>query len=406
MSDEVHTRKYPVTQPGRLHYLDALRATIMCIGIFVHASLWADIKDGVPTWITVFSHLFRMKLFIFLGGYFIALQIPKRGISYVVKDRARRLGVPSLLFLAIFNPMTIYIWSLERYNYPQFFYYFINMPTSELDTHGAGWHLHIWFLIVLLGHCLTLPFIDRLLRNQYIEHAVGKLSNAPELLLVAGLAYATSFLFLCGRVVHFLTFQQLLHGGPLNYLVQAYFTYMPFFILGILAFRNEHVFRSMHRISLPQTCIALVIWITCRVYYTSIDALGGTFAAESTKHFSQELLGFYIGCILLRAFSKYASHPSATARFISDASYTVYLFHMIIIVIVQWATLQFTQNPIVVYTISLPVTFILCLAIHKYVVDKTALAGFLLNGRPLTASNSHATAADAHNLSQTLGIPK
>ncbi|WP_296222919.1 acyltransferase family protein, partial [uncultured Sphingomonas sp.] len=85
-----------------------------------------------------------MKLFIIISGYFLALQAARIGAKAVTKDRIRRLGVPILVFLLIFNPITIYIWNSREDNYPEMYFYIFNMPDPHLDTHGAGWHLHIW----------------------------------------------------------------------------------------------------------------------------------------------------------------------------------------------------------------------------------------------------------------------
>lgn len=144
-----------ITSNERLHYLDALRAFVMSIGVVLHASLIA----GVHNWGATGGHgvfpSFQNEAVHHNQWIFPCASSRKdRRAKAVTKDRIRRLGVPILAFLLIFNPITIYIWNSREDNYPEMYFYIFNMPDPHLDTHGAGWHLHIWFLVVLFIYCI------------------------------------------------------------------------------------------------------------------------------------------------------------------------------------------------------------------------------------------------------------
>lgn len=62
----------------------------------------------------------------------------------------------------------------------------------------------------------------------------------------------------------------------------------------------------------------------------------GVIGAVSLEHFSHGLMGCSICVTLLWAFRKYGDKHSPAVRFLSDASYTVYLFHVTVIAVVGY----------------------------------------------------------------------
>lgn len=372
-----------ITSNERLHYLDALRAFVMSIGVVLHASLIAGVHHWAPQAVTAFSHLFRMKLFIIIGGYFFALQAARIGAKAVTKDRIRRLGVPILVFLLIFNPITIYIWNSREDNYPEMYFYIFNMPDPYLDTHGAGWHLHIWFLIVLFIYCILLAGFTILVEKQPFSGFISILEKLPDWLILAVLAATTSALFVAGRILHFILFQESTEDGPLNYILQATLTYAPFFVLGIVLYKSNTIFRSVHRVSILQTIVSFgllaVIWSSDERITSTI----GFAASEAVRHFSQELAGFYICCLFLFLFSKYVKKHNRLVRYLSDSSYTVYLFHIFVLVSVDWILFSFVGDSFIVYVSSIPIAYLICIALHRYVVTSSPVLAYLFNGKPL-----------------------
>ena len=105
----------------RLHALDGLRAFALFLGIYFHASL--SFMPGVEQWVVTdtstsgaiwivsgFSHLFRMSLFFFIAGYFARLVYHRKGFVYFVRDRAKRIALPLVMFLPVMWPLLGLIW--------------------------------------------------------------------------------------------------------------------------------------------------------------------------------------------------------------------------------------------------------------------------------------------------------
>lgn len=93
----------------RRHDLDALRAIAMLLGIGLHGSLayvtfrfWPVYDGQHHAFFDTFNaavHGFRMPLFFMISGFFTAMLWRKRGLSSLIKHRAKRILLPLLIFL-------------------------------------------------------------------------------------------------------------------------------------------------------------------------------------------------------------------------------------------------------------------------------------------------------------------
>src|SRR5687768_870053 len=97
------------TASERLHALDFVRASALLLGIVFHAALpfmadyelWLvlDQERSRPiTWLAFSLHMFRMTTFFLLAGYFGRLLLVRRGPGGFVKDRAKRILTPLVIF--------------------------------------------------------------------------------------------------------------------------------------------------------------------------------------------------------------------------------------------------------------------------------------------------------------------
>ena len=369
----------------RIYYLDSLRAFIMSMGVILHAGMFDRFwfSDGV----SYASGLFRMKLFVFIAGFFAVMLYDRRGFKALSKERMLRFGLPCALFILLVNPVANFY----------MFQYFVN-PISLSDyfstdfrwpagtTDRINWHLHLWFLIVALVYCMALPIFLSLATSRPVLSAVNWLDPArgrPSLRLFM-LAIAMTLLFAGTRTLHFLLFYPYLKDGPLNFLVQAILWYTPYFMLGILAFRHRPMFYLLHRPVWWHVLAGGIVLGCTVVAYPLVRQMTGRAPAELVQHLGEGFAGFWLCCLLLSLFSRRFNGDSRIVRFISDASYTVYLFHFSLIAIGGYYISRLNVGPLATYVATIVLVYVGCLLIHLYVVESGPLPRLVFNGkRPL-----------------------
>lgn len=103
----------PSGDRGRRHDLDALRAIAMLLGIALHAALaylpapWPidDPAKSIGLGVAVEAiHGFRMPLFFLLSGFFTAMLWRRRGLGALIAHRAKRILLPLVLGAVILVP--------------------------------------------------------------------------------------------------------------------------------------------------------------------------------------------------------------------------------------------------------------------------------------------------------------
>ena len=168
-------------QIQRRHDLDALRSAAMLLGIVLHAALsftegfWPveDVslksfgEDQNPYILVVLAiHGFRMPLFFLLSGFFTTLLWQRRGLRALLSHRAKRIALP--LGLGVITIVPLMNWLIDRALASRFgadYETTLSLASTEgLDSWLTSFH-HLWFLWFLLwmvaGFALVALVIDR-----------------------------------------------------------------------------------------------------------------------------------------------------------------------------------------------------------------------------------------------------
>ena len=119
---------------ARYHGLDFLRASMMLMGVLLHAGVMymplpygesvegvlSDPRDpyrdigaytGVAQRTVLVVHLFRMPAFMLLAGFFASLLVQRRGGREFLKNRAGRIVAPLALFWLLLWPLDRLAWT-------------------------------------------------------------------------------------------------------------------------------------------------------------------------------------------------------------------------------------------------------------------------------------------------------
>ncbi len=183
------------------------------------------------------------------------------------------------------------------------------------------------------------------------------------------------------RTLHFLTFYRVLHDGSLNFLVQAICGYAPYFLLGIMAFRHRSLFALLHHVSWWQMALAAVVLIAATLAYDPLLRAAGKAPAELMRHVGEGFAGFWIVSGMLTLFSRFCNIDSRIIRFLSEASYTVYLFHFVLIAVIGYYISRIGLGPLGTYLSTIVMVYGICLLLHRYVVESGPLPRLIFNGK-------------------------
>lgn len=156
--------------PSRLAWIDNLRTLMIVLVVNMHACVtyshvgsWyrnESPEPAMPIKIAFMfwqGHLqaFFMGFLFFLSGIFAHRSLARRGPKAFLRERARRLGLPSLLFMLLLQPFMLYV--LLGYphvaNRPSLAVLYGRYIASGKILSGSG---PMWFALALLFFCAVL----------------------------------------------------------------------------------------------------------------------------------------------------------------------------------------------------------------------------------------------------------
>ena len=363
----------------RYYDLDALRAVAMMLGILLHASLFVlpepvflwPLHDAGAAGNRVYRHLidlihgFRMPVFFLLSGFFSALLWQRRGLRALWKQRLQRVGFPFVAACLIVLPASVGMLSLaagrqEPYDFPIW-----ALPLIWVETLGHLWFL--WYLMLLLG-CMTVAV--RL--GVRFEHRYAWWLAVP---LSAGVT-----LFMNEPVWGADTAVTLLPELPL---LGYYFC---FFVLGLVFYQRKTAVRAWWTVALiPAIPVYLFGISLLEQYQGEMPVAEIATQALFRDPLTLQAAFFEVGFAWLMVFGTMglfrwvASRESQVSRYLSDASYWMYLSHLPLVVLMQWLVVDWPLHYHLKFLLVCCSVTVLVLASYQWCVRYTFI-GRALNG--------------------------
>jgi ABC-type multidrug transport system ATPase subunit len=398
------------TTPDRLHALDAVRAGALLLGIVLHATMSfffvvpaRDVSQSTTLAVTFFViHTFRMTLFFVIAGFFGRLLLQRRGVRAFVKDRARRVLVPLTAGWVILAPLTIaaVAWGLTR-TFPG------GDPGGAAAPRGVPL-VHLWFLYDLaifyslaLGLRAGVALLDRAGSvgagvDRWLDRA---LASRPAPMVLA----APTVVVLYQKADWAAWFGIPTPDTGLAPQLPAMVAYGTAFGLGWLLHRRVDRLETLARqwpvnlglaAALSSVCLALA---GLRPDLSAIATNGGIEGGAPMRWayaaaYALSVWTWTFG--LLGAAVRFLSGENAVRRYLSDASYWLYLVHPPIVFGLQVALMEVPLHWSVKFPAILAATMALLLSSYHYLVRPTAL-GELLNGRRYPRRPSQDAGRDA-----------
>ena len=392
----------------RLHALDALRAFALFLGIYFHASLsffpglddWvvADTSSSLFVLITAgFSHLFRMALFFFIAGYFARLLLHRRGLAYFIRDRAKRIAVPLVMFLPIMLVVLgiIWQWGAQVMSVP------VPVPPPlSIQTFPLT---HLWFLyyllwmyvIAIVGRHVFLHIIDRTghIRSFAERFFVALMQRrvAPVLLSIP-LALAALAVREWNPATGI--------PSPDKSLVPQLVPLVGFgtaFVAGWVCQRTAQTLALITAQTKSSLAISLVFFVLTWVCGPAVAKFGASTWWPLMQFAAAMCVGltlWYFNLFLVGFALKHLSQPSAARRYAADSSYWLYIAHLPVVTGLQVVAAQMHWHWSIELTLIVVMSTALLLLSYQLLVRSTWL-GAILNGKRLPEQKAAAPLAHA-----------
>ncbi|MCW1914799.1 acyltransferase family protein [Luteolibacter sp. GHJ8] len=361
----------------RFFHLDALRACLMFWGILVHTSTVEHSKffRGCAE----VSGLVRMEAFFIISGFLAYMLLQKYGGAATVKKRLVAIGVPFIAALVLLNPVTNYL-VFVYHNHPL---PFADYLAGKGTAGGAGpmnWHLHLWFLVALFVYSLLAPLLGRMVdavmagngsRNTRRTHFFSGEFKFLAICLVVTAACL-------GSRVCFEAVKPLLPEDA-RYVIRSIGNFLPFYTLGMVLFASTNlraIFSKAHWIQIALSCGLLFL------AHQQAGANPGRLEEVSILA-SQTYLALTLSSLLFWIAGKLVKRESTAVRFLSDAAYSVYLFHFLAIYLFAFLFRPLHSQVDLMLVLVAASTFGALILLHAFVIRRVPVLAFLFNGKPL-----------------------
>ncbi|WP_395342532.1 acyltransferase family protein [Ningiella sp. W23] len=390
----------------RLHYLDAVRAFALLLGIVFHASIsflpvfigWAVMDISTSDIVGVFmlmSHSFRMPLFFLISGFFSHLVFHRIGATRYIQSRLIRLAVPFVVGWFFLKPLLISAWIMGhdsmRGDVSLSHALFGSLASFTAMPEGLFTGTHLWFLYYLLMISGIVVLVSLMLgqSSTFSKRIKRAMDRAVQLTVQS----RCIVLFLAIPTAVCLWFMN--HWGldtPDKSLIPHLPTlsiYGMCFALGWLLRRQKKVFEQF-------VCFTKRNFIVCIIAAVSLVYLSNFEPQYSHPQYDVLKLGFIFSYALMMwsliiasiaAFKHVFAKPNKIIRYLADASYWIYLIHLPIVIWLQIAFAELPLHWLVKLTSIVIISIGLSLILYAVFVRFTWL-GATLNGsrKPRLAS--------------------
>lgn len=357
----------------RYFHLDSLRSFLMMYGIIIHSTTLGS--SIIYAGIQYASGLVRMEAFFIISGFVSALTFARYGGSKMLQKRIVRIGVPLCCGLVLLNPITNYlVYSFHNGTGESLLEYFAN-PTPASVEGPMVWHLQLWFLFPLLAYALVTPSAHTVLEN-----AEGVTASWRRLFG----AYAIYVIFLviavCAaslRVFYTQIFCKLVDIEP-GFIGRETFYHLPFFLFGIVLYRYQNLLDDFQSPKWAALLASLLLLGGVEYIATIQDGAAVKFGLLAVR----ALAAMTLSNLLFFLAKRYLASGSPFFRFMSDASYSVYMLHYLFIYVFAVLLAQYVSNNYVLAFCAGTLTLLVTVALHKQVISRNRYLALLVNGKP------------------------
>jgi glucans biosynthesis protein C len=369
----------------RYYYMDAMRGVLMILGIVLHASIiyasnvdWAvsDPVNNVYFYdIYAFIHVFRIPAFFIIAGFFSGMTISKYGIKNFLEKRTQRILVPLLSTAATINLLDSYlrykIHTNGELGLRSFFYDYL--PNTFVT---GQWEHHLWFLLFLFFYFFIGIFFVKVLKglsSSWKSKWQAVETNISINILILILPIFNIILLMLGNLFPDLFYKKIFGLFSLVSLG----TYVPFYIVGLVFYYKPRLLKEFN--SVKTTHFVFLIVSTIAYFYS--QNIGNNVTAKIIQNYSYYDIAWILCAICFSVFYRFFNKDRKGFRYLSEASYSIYLFHQIIVIVFGYILIPFQISIYIKFLLVILLTTVTSLSMHHFFVLKLRLARLLFNGK-------------------------
>jgi glucan biosynthesis protein C len=351
--------------------MDAMRGILMMLGLVYHAAktfstrqdwiIHSEHTTFVADIIVQMIHIFRMPTFFIISGYFAALTLHKYGAKKFLKVRISRIMIPLVVTALTLNSLQAYL--------------LVETGWMQFDWHRylveGEWVTHLWFLFNLVFYFLfylLLIWLFQAKLTALIEMIDSFLEKIPfSLILLVILPSVIIVLLAIGQIY------------PIIHIVKTelLFKYLPFFLFGILLQYSPNL---LDKFSSYPPLLSFFIPLVGGIILYQIH-YHDSFVWSIIKAYILGVSMWFSSAFCFYIFKKFADKSSVLFRYLSDISYTVYLFHHILILAIGIILIHYGVGGLLGMMIQIIVAATIAILIDRFLISKVPLLALLFNGK-------------------------
>jgi glucans biosynthesis protein C len=354
LESKVLEQKTLETKTKRIYFIDNLKIFLIILVIVHHVGqaygptggFWpykSSLNESMA-WLGSFFPVnasFFMGLFFMISGYFVPYSYDKKGGNPFLNDKLIRFGRPLLFGFLIIQPLQLYFYyslysgnmSISFLKYFQRIYLCIG-GRPDWFKGVIGWPEmnlgHLWFV----QHLLVYSIIYYLFRTIIPKVKVKEGSKSQ---MYAALAIITLLIASISAIVRIWYPIDMWIGifGFIQSEVAHLPQYMLLFMTGIIAYRKRWFMRFEKKVG--YTVLSLGLFMAMLVYCRSIMPAEVRKALYSNWAFYETFMAVFLCWGLIVLFREKFYKISPIKKFLSDNAYAAYIFHMPIVLAIQYS---------------------------------------------------------------------
>ena len=350
----------------RLNYLDNIRWITVVLVVIYHiiylfnnSGVISNISvKGIPIMdsFLIFVYPWFMCLLFVIAGISSKYSLQKRTNKEFIKDRVKRILLPSILGIFIYGWVSSLITScyVDMFDgngamIPGVIKYFIYC----LMGIGPLWFCHVLFI----GSVLI-----ALIRKIDKKDILGRLSkkvNLPILLALVFIVWGSSFIL----NTPFIT-------------VYRFGIYLLMMLLGYYVFSNQELIKKIEKICIPLSIISILLGIIYVITYYGVNYTDNSVLDDL---FTNVYLWITIISILGLG-SKWLNFKNKFTEYMSKNNFDIYILHYVVVVLLGYVTVTFLHLPFIInYIIILLGTIILLPGLIE-IIKRIPIIRFMILG--------------------------